>query len=386
MNINEIRDKCVGCGVCVQVCPRQCITMGKDENGFFMPHIQEENCTQCGFCFKKCTLENISFPSEEPKAFFGASKDLDAVKKSSSGGMFAAFANMMLSRGGVVFGAVYFPEDKEVRHASSEDVPLERMYRSKYVESNLADSYIKVQKKIDEGVPVLFCGTPCQVNGLKQFVKDPNELLLTCDFICHGVPSSRLLKEHLEDYERKYHTKIKQIDFRPKQTKWAEVSRLKIVSDKHPDGHVTLWSFDRYYSGFYSNSTLRESCFSCQFSEHHTADIILADFWGYIYFDKSLNTKDGLSLVLVNSEKGRAALDAILDSTDLQALDYSFAKYVFKRDDISKCLPTRNAFFEQYQTKGFKKAANKTYAKGIGRRRFKFKAVQMIKKCIKKGD
>lgn len=386
MNIYEIRDKCVGCGLCVQVCPQKCITMKKDKNGFFMPQIQEENCIQCGLCLKKCSLENISFPSEEPNAFFGASKNLDIVKKSTSGGIFAAFANMVLSRGGVVFGAVYFPEDKEVRHTSTEEVPLERMYRSKYVESNLADAYVKVQQKIDKGVPVLFCGTPCQVNGLKRFIKDPNELLLTCDFICHGVPSSSLLKEHLEDYERKYRTKIKQIDFRPKQTKWAEVSRLKIVSDKHPDGHVTLWSFDRYYCGFYSNCTLRESCFSCPFSEHHTADVILADFWGYLRFDKTLNTQDGLSLVLINSEKGEAAMEAILGSTDLQRLDYRFAEYVFQKDDISDCLPARNAFYKQYQKMGFKKAANKTYAKGMVRRRFKFQCVQTIKKCIKKGD
>ena len=385
MNIHDIRHKCVGCGLCVKVCPRDCITMGKDENGFFIPQIQEESCIQCGLCLKKCAIEQIPFPAIEPKAFFGASKNLDTVQKSTSGGIFAALANMMLSHGGMVFGAVYFPEDKEVRHASSEEVAVERMYRSKYVESNLADSYTKVQKKIDEGVPVLFCGTPCQVNGLKQFVKDPQELLLTCDFICHGVPSSSLLKEHLEDYERKYHTKIKQIDFRPKQTKWAEVSRLKIVSDRYPEGHTTLWSFDRYYSGFYSNCTLRESCFSCQFSKQHTSDIILADFWGYIRFDKGLNTKDGLSLVLINSDKGKAAFDAIVDSTDLQALDYSFAEYVFQ-SDISESLTARNAFFKQYQKFGFKKAANKTYAKGIGLRHFKFKVVQMIKRCIKKGD
>ncbi len=385
MNINDIRNKCVGCGLCVNVCPQKCITMGKDQNGFFMPQIQEENCTQCGLCLKKCSIENILFSSTEPKAFFGTSKDLDTVKKSSSGGIFAVFANMILSRGGVVFGAVYFPEDKEVRHASTEEVSLERMYRSKYVESNLADAYTKVQKKIDEGVLVLFCGTPCQVNGLKRFVKDPNELLLTCDFICHGVPSSNLLKEHLEDYERKYHTKIKHVDFRPKQTQWAEVARLKIVSDKHPNGHITFWSFDRYYSGFYSNCTLRESCFSCQFLKHHTADIILADFWGYIRFDKGLNTKDGLSLVLINTEKGNATFDAIRDSTDLQALDYCFAEYVFQ-NDISKCLPARNNFFKLYQKVGFKKAANKTYAKGIGYRHFKFKIVQKIKRCIKKGD
>lgn len=201
----QITDKqnCCGCEACVQRCPKQCITMQSDHEGFLYPKVNEEICIHCGLCEKVCPIINTATEKEPFKILGAKANDDEIVKKSSSGGFFSLIAEKVLSQNGVIFGAK-FDKNWNVVHDYTDNInELDVFRRSKYVQSRIGNTYQKAEDFLKAGRLVLFTGTPCQIKGLKLFLRKDYENLLTVDFVCHGVPSPAVWNMYLDAYIKK---------------------------------------------------------------------------------------------------------------------------------------------------------------------------------------
>lgn len=295
---------CTGCSACENKCPTNAIEMVEDETGFFRPFIFSEKCVQCGQCINVCPILN-NFPNCNTYApdCYAIQADDTTRKNSSSGGLFALLAKKVLHDGGIVVGAAIAP-DLTVRHIciqSEEELPL--LQKSKYVQSNVSDIYKQVKTYLASGRRVLFTGTPCQVAALHAVIQEKTNQLITVDIICHGVPSSKMMRESLsEQFKAK---QITHVDFRDKNYGWDSLNMTITFSD----GNHQRISYDEspYEQGFHHNLTLQESCYQCKFCDFpRQGDLSIGDFWRIEDFDQKLNDHKGTSALLINSECGHS--------------------------------------------------------------------------------
>lgn len=322
--------KCCGCYSCVNICPQNAIYMEEDNKGFNYPKIDSNKCINCGMCKKVCPVLNNKVEEEKKiKSYACYNVNLNQRLNSSSGGIFVLLAESVLNKGGVVFGAV-FDEKFEVRHSYCENKnDLIKLLGSKYTQSIIGDSYKKVKEFLEEDRYVLFSGTPCQIEGLKAFLKKDYKKLYTQDIICHGVPSPRLWKKYLKYIENKYNQKIENVSFRNKDKGWS-LFQVKILLEKKV--YSKELTKDYYMQAFLNNICLRDSCYECSFKKkYRNSDITLADYWGVRKIHPEFNDDKGVSLVVINSEKGKDLFDNIKDKlvskdTNLEkALKYNIA-------------------------------------------------------------
>ena len=331
MNISSFQ-KCANCGACSNLCPHGAITVTR-EGLFYKPVVDEDKCTHCGLCSRKCPLNGETTSFAPMYACAGWHKSPQVVHNSSSGGAFHGLAEDTLAQGGVVFGAAYTGDCREVRFASTDDTPLAQLRKSKYMESLTSDSFMRVRDALKAGRPVLFCGTPCQVAGLYAFLGKRPEKLLTCDFACGGLPSHKIYQNYLQVLEQKYGAPVVSMDFRPKTHGW----RRYAVLAKFRNGKVynRLGTEDPYLRSFlYGKYTVRNDCLDCKFSDHHAADLTIADFW--------LNTRlsgpdnpDGVSLILCKTPAGRQAVERIRGQYELREVPVAEASYNHKPTETS---------------------------------------------------
>lgn len=299
-------DKCTGCTTCANGCAEGSIHMEMDGEGFCFPKVDLLSCVSCGFCVKVCPVlnrpESISF---EKRLFSGYDKSLVYVKKCSSGGIFGLLSEKVIAQDGVIYGAAFDAMSYEVHHVSSDTVPMDEIYRSKYVQSQIGDTYKRVKKDLIAGRQVLFCGCPCQTEGLRNFLHNEYDSLLIVDFLCHGVPSPGVFKEMLKDVERD-HGKIHYVTFREKGLNVAEQHMYFYMADSH---RLAFKSLEHYfYYLFLHNCILRKSCMTCDRAAHRVSDLTLADDWSQSWLK---NPQIGVSLVQVNTEIGMAAFDGV---------------------------------------------------------------------------
>ena len=323
----EIKNKknCCGCRACVQACPKRCISFLQDKEGFSYPKVDIKECIDCHLCETVCPITSGNV-SVEPKKVIGAYNiNKDERSHSSSGGMFILLAKKTIEKNGVVFGAV-FDKDWNVKHTYTETMEgLWPMLQSKYVQSNIGNSFVNVRSFLKQGRKVLFCGTPCQVLGLKRFLRKDYANLLAVDFLCHGVPSPGVWKKYVErelkplarsataGKKSVYHlsidsvSDISAIEFRDKSyygwKKYGFVVRQK--SPLEGDQNTVLLSDNHYTNpymrGFLSDIFLRPSCYDCKCKHGKSgSDLTLGDFWCAEQVDKDIDDDKGLSLVLVN--------------------------------------------------------------------------------------
>ncbi len=359
IKILKIRDKCTGCMACYNVCPENAITMQENDEGFFFPVIDESICTNCLLCEKVCP--ELDFASKQKKnllkkAYYGWHSNDKIRKKSSSGGAFTAFAEKILNDNGVVFGAVYDSDLGIVLHRSTNEIDLGSMRKSKYVQSYIGDSFRKVKALLAEKKKILFVGTPCQVAGLECYIGNDKNLI-TCDFICHGVPSMKLLKDDLNIWQKKFKDNIVNFDFRPKVKTWT-YDFFSIFFQKKGRKNIP-WNYDNFFKAFIDNVILRKSCYNCRYSAlQHESDFTIADYWGYRRYDEKIFDNKGLSLILVNTNKGYNFLNSIDKKRfTLNPIEWKYADYVFfERNEKNYNINKRNAFFDIYKKYGYKKA------------------------------
>lgn len=311
------KNECCGCGSCVQKCPKQAISMVEDEEGFLYPQINNEQCINCGLCSKVCPQlkKNKEIDNEYPKAFAMRSKNNEELSKSSSGGIFSVIADYVFENDGVVFGAAY-DDELNVNHIKAESrKELEHLRSSKYVQSNIGETYKETETFLKEGRIVFFTGTPCQIAGLNSFLIKKYDNLITCDLVCHGVPSQKLFHTYIEYLSKKFNSRVVKYNFRSKEKNgWGLFSKVETEDGKiryiNPD-------FDPYYSNFLESTIYRLNCYQCHYTNYNrVSNITLADYWGISGIHPSFYREEGNSLILINDKKGEQIFEKITDKIE----------------------------------------------------------------------
>lgn len=347
----EIKDKkdCCGCHACATVCAKQCITMQADEQGFLYPIVDKEACTDCGLCEKVCPVLNQSEPRKPLKVYAAKNKNEEIRRQSSSGGIFTLLAEKVIGEGGIVLGA-RFDEEWNVIHSWADTIEGIAAFRgSKYVQSTIGNTYREAKDFLRQGRKVLFSGTPCQIAGLKKYLRKEYDNLLTVDVVCHGVPSPLVWRTYLDETRKQLCAErgvgknsvplsidelpvITGISFRDKTNGWKKFGfRLRYAAFEAAENLVSasvikeekelLQPFrdNIFMKGFLANLYLRPSCYACAArSGKSGSDISIADFWGVQNYYPEFDDDKGVGLILVNSEKGQLAYDAV-DVTRIEA-------------------------------------------------------------------
>lgn len=315
--------RCCGCNACEMICGKKAITMIEDEYGFRFPQIDTEKCVGCGSCQKVCCINNEVELCKPGTVYAASYKNKDISAKSASGGIFAALAKQVLTEGGIVFGSAYTKQfDVEVISIEKiEDLP--RLQGSKYVQSSMNSSFLKIKSELQTGRTVLFCGVPCQVEALKRFLGRSYENLLLVDIVCHGVPSNRMLKDYLAFLADKKQMEIQSIQFRTKtkgQNVYGEIAYRQVShTGEIAYRQEPLISYkSSYYKLFLNCQTFRDSCYHCKFAgTKRPGDISLCDYWGiedeHPDFVKEVEKEGlaGISAIMLNTNAGIAFFERL---------------------------------------------------------------------------
>ena len=306
------KKKCTGCMACKNACPKNAIIIEEDSNtGFLYPKINNERSFNCNICTKVCPVKNKLSENQNKIEVYACKNKNDEIRmKSSSGGIFTLIANYILKQNGIVFGAG-FNEKFEVVHTwTDNEEGLEKFRGSKYLQSQIRDSFKEAKSFLNEGRKVLFTGTPCQIEGLLSYLRKDYKNLYTQDIICHGVPSPKVWRKFLE-YKKKIYIEMPlKINFRKKEIAgWNSYHTSFKYSHYEENTHH---ADDSYMKFFLRNFDLRDTCYDCKFKKlKRKSDITVADFWGINNVRPEMNDEKGTSVVLINSLKGKEIFEII---------------------------------------------------------------------------
>lgn len=348
----DTKDKkdCCGCTACSSICPQEAIKMKPDFEGFLYPVVDKQLCINCGLCQTVCAFQDRSSDELKKPLVYAVKHKNELVRaNSSSGGGFSAIAECILSLGGSIYGAIFDNNFKVVHERSVKSYTQFR--GSKYVQSDMRDCYAMSKKDLEAGKKVLFTGTPCQIAGLKSYIpKKLQEGLITCDLVCHGVPSPKVWNDYLIFLEKENNQKINYVNFKDKSKMGWHNSTLTIK------GVAAILSetqnTNAYFYLFSNNLILRPCCFHCKFANlYRPGDITLADFWGIEDFKPEFDDDKGISLVLINSLKGAQIWDLI--SEKLSVRNSNLRECVTKKQqnlsEPSKNFGGREQFWQDYK-------------------------------------
>ena len=350
-------ENCTGCSSCFNICPREAIKMSTDQYGFLYPDVLENICIDCNLCKKVCPAINQIQQHDSLNAY--AALCSEECHSSSSGGAAAAITNYILSIGGVVYGCAQY-NYKDIRHIriSADNINDKKLLKgSKYVQSSIGRTFKQIQTDLKNGFTVLFIGTPCQVAGLKRFLMKEYSNLYTVDLVCHGVPSSKMLVEDI--------SKIKNV-----------LDSDSVIFRENVNGKVCFGIFikdfngklktrikfpnDSYLTAFMMGLSFRESCHQCKYANSsRVGDLTLADFWG-LGEDSVINTSNGISLILVNTQTGKELFDKF--SFLLSFEERSIDEAIRGNGQLQKAFERpvqKDIFLSIYMNKGIRSAVNK---------------------------
>ena len=300
------KNLCCGCGACLQRCPKQCMTLQQDNEGFLYPLVDKCTCIDCGICEKVCH-ELHPYEERTPIQVLAAiNKNTDVRIESSSGGIFTLLAEKVINDGGVVFGARFDENWQVVMDYTSNIEGLVYFRGSKYVQARTGHTYQQTEQLLKKGRKVLYTGTPCQIAGLHHFLRKDYENLITVDFVCHGVPSPKVWELYLKEVVTAGINAISHIEFRNKDNGWKKFNFKLITNENNRFNTLTSWHQDNLFMrAFLSNMILRPSCHNCK-AKHGASksDITIADFWGIASEHSEMDDDKGTSLVLINTIKG----------------------------------------------------------------------------------
>ena len=352
-----MNDKCTGCAACEEICPTNAISMVLNSKGFYEPSVDKTKCVNCSKCIQSCPLnkKQVVWPK---KAFYGWNSSPDVLFKSSSGGAFYSIAQTVLQKSGVVFGAAYSEDWQNVIFECTDDVAFEKLQKSKYTVSATSGVYKKIRKYLNDGRIVLFTGTPCQCAGIKSVFGDKYENLITCDFVCGGMPSLSFFREHIDALQKKYGSTIKSLDFRPKDWGWGKYRLM--IHFQNGKKYIKKDFADTYFSCFKSKASVRHVCEECPYFHFHRSDFTIGDYWGYRATGIKKH-KSGMSLVVCNNEKAEKLFEEVKDF-EKNEIPMKYAHYAV-RDKIPRTnkLKEKDRFFKLAAENGFEAAALEMY-------------------------
>ncbi|MBR5512191.1 MAG: Coenzyme F420 hydrogenase/dehydrogenase, beta subunit C-terminal domain [Bacteroidaceae bacterium] len=311
------KHKCCGCSACMQACPKGCIAMREDKEGFLYPEVDKNQCIDCGLCEKVCPVLLAKEKQKSFKVYAAKNTDEQIRIKSSSGGIFTLLAEKTIEEKGVVFGA-RFDDNWEVVHDYTETKEGIAFFRgSKYVQSKIGETYKQAKEFLKNGRKVLFTGTPCQIAGLKSYLRKEYGNLLAVEVICHGAPSPQIWREYLA--ETRGWQKITGIDFRDKSYGWK--SYWTYIKGENTDIVKEKFFNNAYMIGFLKNLYLRPSCYNCPFKiSKSEADVTLGDFWGIENVMPQFDDDKGCSVVILHSPQYQELISATTHiETDLNS-------------------------------------------------------------------
>ncbi len=369
MSLLPSKHLCTGCSACYAICPRNAISMHADSEGFIYPDLNANLCVKCGLCRTVCPALNQASGRTPLIVYAAVAKD-DAIReKSSSGGVFSLLANKVLHGGGVVFGAAFNHNDWHVYHRGIDNAEdLDELRGSKYVQSEIRDTYRQVKSILISGREVLFSGTPCQVAGLRRYLSVgniPDEKLLLVDVVCHAVPSPLVWRKYLEKRVSSIGIgrvgelgKIRTVSFRRKNLGWKRFSVS--LGFANAMEYLKVFSDDSFMRGCLAELYNRKSCHNCPSKSLKSgSDLTIADYWGIEEKFPQLDDDKGASLVLANTEKGLLLLSAIQDLVILHKSDYEHSR---KTNPAIFCstMPhrSRDKFFEKLHYVDFDRLVN----------------------------
>lgn len=319
----QITDKCTGCRACEKICPKHCIVMEPDKEGFLNAQIIQDLCIDCGACKKTCP-QNVKIVNETPlKVYALRAKNNILLKRSASGGVFAVAANYIIKKQGVVFGAAY-DTNMQVTHIKIDNFQdLWKLQSSKYVQSDTKDTYIEVKQLLNKGIFVLYSGTPCQIAGLNRVLKKNYKNLITMDIICHGVPSPKIFAKYIEWQSEKLRDKVNYCNFRDKSDGWGQSLMLTTIHGKKKS---IIGPSDPFYYNFLKGNLHRPCCYECHYaSQYRPADITMGDYWGIEREHKKFFSYKGVSLLMLNNRHSIDFFNKIKDEFNIVESTYEKA-------------------------------------------------------------
>ena len=351
ITIND-KTQCCGCWACYNVCPKHCITMEEDCEGFRYPKVDTSICIDCGLCERVCPIKQPKQDDTVPESYVVQNKDTTVLRDSTSGGFFTVIANWAINNGGVVFGAA-FDENMTLRHIYSETIEgCVRFRGSKYVQSLIGESYAEAKRFLDDGRIVVFSGTPCQIAGLYVYLGNRKyEKLTTVDMVCHGTPSPRLLARYLAHHATLAGSRV--TGYR---------SRDKHYGYDYSTATITFADKDKYYHKgkeadimlrlYFKDICSRPSCYHCHFKTlHRHSDITIFDCWDAHSVSSKFSRK-GATNVFIHTSHGKDIFGQIKDEFVWAPSDID---PIIKRDGImiKHCVPEnprRTEFFSDLNT------------------------------------
>lgn len=358
------KKECSGCTACLHVCPKQCISMKQDKEGFLYPVIDESSCIKCGLCEKICPFNTTTYKNNEPVVYAAYLKNISQRMKSTSGGVFYAIAKWIIEQNGIVYGAAF--DDKfRLKHIGVDSInDLWKLRGSKYLQSDLGNVFSEIKQFLVQGRWVYFVGVGCQVAGLHAFLRKEYENLITSDLVCHGTPSQLMFDWHLDYLRKKEKGEIISYSFRDLES-WGGGEIYKYISQTHKQGIRRLYGYNLspYLYSFMNAFNFRYSCYNCKFAKlPRQGDITLADYWGVRYFFQDLETDKGVSLVLLNTSKACDIWNLIED-----ALEYRISRIedaALKNKNLIQPTPMpkiRPSIYEMIKQRGYKSVADNEF-------------------------
>lgn len=376
------KSDCCGCSACMNICPKNAIKMVEDDKGFKYPYINKEKCINCNLCEKCCPSLNSKKIEHNPVAYAVMNNNDEIRLKSSSGGIFYLLAKHIITKNGIVFGVVYNKDFSAVNHIAIENVQdITKMMTSKYLQSNINNTYRECKKFLNEGRIVLFTGTPCQIEGLLSYLNKKYDNLITQDIICHGVPSPKIWRMYLNMLNKKAGQEVPvQTNFRQKNSGWNSYElSVKYTDSSYEKSHHD----DIYMKAFLKDYILRDSCYQCKFKKYNRlSDITLADFWGIDNVAPDMNDNKGTSLVIISSNKGKELFEEIKEEVQYREVPFDesiqYNKSYYKSVSMPK---NREKFFSNINENNFDDVVKK-YIKKPMYRRIIGKGKRAVKKVL----
>ncbi len=338
--------------------------MEPDEFGFIFPKVENKLCIECGLCRKVCAYQNLLISGNKPLATYAAiNKSKDILLTSSSGGIFNALARLIFKKNGVVYGCAY-NDNMEPEHVCVENIlEIEKIQGSKYVQSNINTTYSEAKKYLDDGRWVLFTGTPCQIAGLKSYLQKQYDNLITADMICHGVPSAHFFNGYIQYLEKKLKGKITEFRFRDKSKGWGHKAKVIYKLNDKILKKTILPADSYYYSYFLKGDIFRESCYECKYAcGSREGDFTIGDYWGIEKAHPEIETKNGVSILLVNSKKGMVLLGELSNYVNL--IESTFEQARIQNEQLIRPTlksPRREIILKTWHEGGYKAVADEYY-------------------------